>query len=245
MMFSAVDIGNTSIKNTIMDGNSIVETLVCDSIPSVLSENRIRGVGATAFCSTRRLSEEENGRVMEEGWWKFDVESNVPLKINYSSLSTLGPDRLASAIGAMTLFGDRNVMIADAGTALTIDLVSAEKEFEGGNISPGLQMRFKALSEFTSRLPRVEWSDGNERFGSDTRSAILCGVKWGMIYEIAGSFRYAKTVYDGLELVITGGDADRLYPLVADTLESETKIRKEPGLIAIGLKTTYDLNHDR
>jgi type III pantothenate kinase len=74
----------------------------------------------------------------------------------FHSKETLGFDRLAAAVGAHTTFPDSNVLIIDAGTAITIDMVTAKGEFLGGNISPGLEMRFKALNTFTKKCPSLK-----------------------------------------------------------------------------------------
>jgi type III pantothenate kinase len=98
-------------------------------------------------------------------------------------------------------------MIADMGTAITIDFVSADGKFKGGNISPGMQMRFRALHEFTARLPLVEADPSFPEFGYDTRTALIAGVQQGIIYEINSYIDEFSRAYPACEFILTGGDS--------------------------------------
>ena len=79
----------------------------------------------------------------------------MPIRNVYRTPQTLGRDRLAAAVGATVLFPGRNVLIVDFGTAVTIDLVTADATYRGGCISPGVQLRFGALHDHTAALPLV------------------------------------------------------------------------------------------
>jgi len=120
---------------------------------------------------------------------------------------TLGKDRLAAAVGANELFPNQNLLIIDAGTAITYDLVSEKNQFVGGNISPGLQMRFKALNYFTGKLPLVSYSDEFQTIGKNTTDAIRAGVQNGILYEIAQTIELFNKNYQNLQIVMTGGDS--------------------------------------
>src|SRR5690606_35225396 len=86
-------------------------------------------------------------------------ETEVPFVNRYLSPETLGKDRIALAAGAVDIFPDENVLAIDAGTCITYDFISAEKEYLGGSISPGLSMKFKALHNYTARLPLLKRSE--------------------------------------------------------------------------------------
>jgi type III pantothenate kinase len=137
---------------------------------------------------------------------ELDHQTKLPIKNLYETPETLGKDRLAAAVGANELFPDQNLLIIDAGTAITYDLVSEKNEFIGGNISPGLQMRFKALNHFTGKLPIVSHSDEIQHIGRNTTEAIRAGVQNGILYEIAQTIELFNKNYQNLQIVMTGGD---------------------------------------
>ncbi len=120
----------------------------------------------------------------------------------------MGYDRIAAVTGAHTIYPNNNVLVIDAGTALTYDLVTAEGEYLGGNISPGMNMRFKALNKFTNRLPLLSINDEEiDLLGTSTEKAIKSGVVNGVLMEIEGFISSVSQKFTDLKVVITGGDA--------------------------------------
>ncbi|MDE6338656.1 MAG: type III pantothenate kinase, partial [Muribaculaceae bacterium] len=119
--------------------------------------------------------------------------------------------RVAAAVGASLIA--ECALIVDAGTAVTLDVI-AGKAFKGGNISPGLRLRFRSLNCFTSRLPLVNPAGALPEFGYDTETALRSGVVNGIVDEIENTFHRGAAVYRGLRLLLTGGDADYLAPLL-------------------------------
>ena len=138
---------------------------------------------------------------------ELDHLTELPIENLYETPETLGKDRLAAAVGANELFPDQNILVIDAGTAITYDLVSEKNQFVGGNISPGLQMRFKALNHFTGKLPLVSYSDEFQSIGKNTTDAIRAGVQNGILYEIAQTIDVFNENYQNLQIVMTGGDS--------------------------------------
>ncbi len=120
----------------------------------------------------------------------FDAELPIPIANNYESKNTLGYDRLAAGIGAWSLYPNHNILIIDAGTAITFDVITINKGYIGGCISPGLAMRFKALNIFTKKLPLLEKHNQFKLIGTDTKSAIIGGVENGFIFEIDGYIQH-------------------------------------------------------
>jgi len=139
---------------------------------------------------------------------ELDHLTSFPLENLYETPETLGKDRLAAAVGANELFPDQNLLVIDAGTAITYDLVTETNQYLGGNISPGLQMRFKALNQFTGKLPLISASDDIQMFGKNTTDAIRAGVQNGMIYEISQTIDIFNRNYQNLQIIMTGGDCD-------------------------------------
>jgi len=138
---------------------------------------------------------------------ELDQHTPLPIENLYETPETLGKDRIAAAVGANELFPGQNVLIIDAGTAITYDVVSEKNEFLGGNISPGLQMRFKALNQFTGKLPLINYSDEFQLIGRNTEEAIRAGVQNGILYEIERTIETFNRNYENLQIVMTGGDS--------------------------------------
>jgi type III pantothenate kinase len=160
----------------------------------------------------------------------------VPLEIAYKTPETLGLDRVAAAVGAWTLQPGKPLLIIDMGTAITVDFVRADGVYLGGNISPGLQLRFKIVHQSTHRLPLVEADYPYELFGNDTVSAIRAGVMLGIQYEIEGYLRTYKKQYPELFAFLTGGD----LKYFAEPLKSGIFVSK--NLVLFGLNRILN-NH--
>ena len=137
----------------------------------------------------------------------FTSETPVPLVNLYRTAHTLGGDRLAAAAGGVFLFPGKNVLIIDAGTCIKYNFVNKKKEYLGGAISPGLQMRFKALHTFTSRLPLLTIDESfNTLIGTNSNESILSGVEIGTIAETEGLIEKYRALYPDVNVVLTGGD---------------------------------------
>ena len=84
---------------------------------------------------------------------KFDHSSELPIKIGYATPETLGLDRIAAVVGAVMQCPDKAVLIVDAGTCVTYDLLTADGTIAGGNIAPGIRLRLRAMHEHTGNSP--------------------------------------------------------------------------------------------
>ena len=168
----------------------------------------------------------------------FDHMTPVPIINRYDTPQTLGQDRLAAAVGAMSLCPNENLLIIDAGSAITYDFVSEQGEYMGGNIAPGLKMRFTMLQRMTKKLPLVE-VDENELiplFGKNTRDAIAAGVVRGVAYEVKGYMRTLKEKMPHVQTYLTGGHA----PYVLRNVRME--MHHEKNLVLIGLNQILVFN---
>ena len=163
-----------------------------------------------AILSSVKPVDEELIRFLSQNFQLFiELDHHTPLPIEnlYETPETLGKDRIAAAVGANELFPGQNILIIDAGTAITYDVVSEKNEFLGGNISPGLQMRFKALNQFTGKLPLINYSNEFQLIGRNTEEAIRAGVQNGILYEIERTIETFNRNYENLQIVMTGGDS--------------------------------------
>lgn len=168
----------------------------------------------------------------------FDHLTPLPIKNCYQTPETLGHDRIAAAIGAAHLCPGQNLLIVDAGSAITYDFVSAEQGYLGGNIAPGIKMRLTVLHQMTKKLPQVEVEQNalTPLFGKNTKEAIAAGVVRGVVFEVKGYMRALSE--QGIDFVAfaTGGHAPYILNGVKDGM------RHEPNLVLIGLNKILEYN---
>ncbi|TAJ14281.1 type III pantothenate kinase [Marinilabiliaceae bacterium JC017] len=132
----------------------------------------------------------------------------LPFTWTYKTPETIGKDRLAAVAGAIEYFPHKDTLIIDAGTAITYEFVTHKAQYQGGNISPGLKMRFSSLHHFTSQLPLLTPSPDHAFFGKSTKEAIIAGIQNGITYEIDGYISTLKLSHPDVCVLITGGDAE-------------------------------------
>ena len=174
----------------------------------------------------------------------FDHNTPVPIINRYDTPETLGQDRLAAAVGAKTLCPEENLLIIDAGSAITYDFVSDEGEYMGGNIAPGVKMRLTMLQRMTKTLPLVE-VDENELiplFGTNTRDAIAAGVVRGIAYEVKGYMRTLAEKVPHFRTFVTGGHASYILNNVRSSRSEKRELRHEKYLVLIGLNEILRFN---
>lgn len=173
-------------------------------------------VEGICLCCVGKDSGDVRAKVRECGLplVELDHATPLPIEVEYDR-ATLGVDRVAAAAGVA---GEGVAsLVVDAGTAVTLDVIGGMR-YLGGNISPGLKLRFRSLNEFTSRLPLVSPAGDLPLFGHDTDTAIRSGVVRGLIAEISDAWSMAVAeagnAYDNVNLILTGGDAPLLAPLL-------------------------------
>lgn len=206
-----VDVGNSSAKVAIFDGDTLIEQsrATHDTLPQALKRlTESTTIDAAIISSVIPLSE-----VMEEALAALPCPClhmsallKMPFSIAYQTPETLGADRLAAVAEAYAQQPGHNLLVIDAGTAITYDLVTSDGVYLGGNISPGINMRFKALNLLTGKLPLVEKEGERLAIGNTTETAIREGVLQGVDKEIEGYIREYAQKYPNLLVFLTGGD---------------------------------------
>lgn len=238
-----IDIGNTLTKLAWFDQGEIVESLRLEQPPPqhLIGIARKRPAEAAILSSVGTSS-----GVMARGWEKdlikmivLDHRTPLPIKLAYRTPETLGRDRIAACAGAWHLYPNIPVVVMDLGTAITIDFISADGEYPGGNISPGMNTRFRALRAFTAKLPLVEGDPSFPPYGTDTRSAIASGVQQGIAYELNGYVEDFMTRFPDCRFIITGGDA----PFFLTQLKGP--VLYIPELVLKGLNCILEYNLSR
>ena len=208
----AIDIGNSRSKAAIFSSGELIERFAEENLSvQLLKElkSRFPKLDKVILSAVSGVSPEVTDYLKSAFslYLALDPTTPVPIQNHYKTPETLGLDRLAAAIGAKELFPGKDLLVIDAGTALTFDLVERSGTFAGGNISPGLRSRFRSLYEFTQRLPLVEEQEHWPDIGQTTEEAIRAGVLNGMILEMDGNIDHFRKKLPGLQPVLTGGDA--------------------------------------
>jgi len=207
-----IDIGNSRTKIALFNQHDLmfnvpVDQLTTDHVKMLKDEYAQLN---KAILSSVKPDDDELKLFLAENFGQFielNEQTSLPIENLYETPETLGKDRLAAAIGANELFPDQNLLVIDAGTAITYDLVSEKNQFIGGNISPGLEMRFKARNQFTGKLPLVSYKDNWQMIGQNTTEAIRAGVQNGILSEISHTIDYFNRNYQNLQIIMTGGDS--------------------------------------
>ena len=208
-----IDIGNTLSKIAVLDKGEILEVFSCEYITlSYLSVILLKYKRVNrAILSSVRGDNIEIEQFLENNldyFLKLTHSVSVPIINCYSTPNTLGMDRIIGAVGAVEVFHNMEILIFDLGSAITIDRITSKGEYLGGNISPGMSMRFKALNFFTNKLPLCNKNEKISLIGKNTEEAIINGVINGIVNEIEGYICKFKQNNDKIVIIFTGGDAN-------------------------------------
>lgn len=161
------------------------------------------------------------------------VRSGMP--ILYDSPKDVGADRVANAVGAFDLYGGPCVVV-DLGTATTFDAISADGEYLGGAIAPGVAISLEALFQHAAALRRVELVEPRDVIGRSTAESIQSGVLYGFSAQVDGMCRRILAELGPATVVATGGLSELIAP------HAETVDHVEPWLTLHGLRVVYERN---
>ena len=236
-----IDAGNTFVKLALMEDGAVRSL---DIIPFADSDGLLHHAVSLSQADACILSSVSsvNQKIVEVlkqkavHFMELTEDTPIPVRNLYRTPETLGKDRLAAVVGAYSLFPGRDILVFDAGTALTIDFIDRDGNYRGGNISPGLNMRFRSLHKDTQKLSLQSQTDDYELIGNSTQSAIVSGVQNGIIFELNYYVSHFVEQFPELVTVLTGGDANFFVNKL------EKRIFAEPNLIFIGLEKIVRFN---
>ncbi|MBI9067813.1 MAG: type III pantothenate kinase [Salinivirgaceae bacterium] len=221
-----LDIGNTQFKICVfnkqkIEFHSFFKELSKDTISSLIKEYAIT---KAIYSDTRGLKQEKINELFSSNIPLIELchTTPIPIKLNYTTPETLGKDRIAGAVASYELFKGLPILVIDIGTAITIDFINEFGVFEGGIISPGPELRYKALHQFTGKLPLLECVEKTDIIGKSTKTAIESGVQNGILFEVNEYILTFYKQYNKLKIVLTGGyaylfDKKIKYPIFADS----------------------------
>jgi len=205
-----LDFGNTSKKIALFDTGDLVlyqqyQEITLDIIRAFFENNP--GIKSCILSSViHHTAFIDEFLVSSVPTWILDSHTPVPIHNGYRTPGTLGIDRLAAAVAGAYKFPGKPVLVITAGTAITYDFINPSGEYLGGAISPGMQLRFKALHTFTGKLPLVEYKESIQVIGNDTENSILSGVINGIVGEMETFAVRLNAEYPELNIILSGGD---------------------------------------
>ncbi len=235
-----IDIGNTRAKAAVFDNSRLEErraweTWSFETIFDWATNHRVENVILSVVGTP--LSDEDKAMIASRfRFVELTAATALPFRNLYATPHTLGKDRIAAVAGAYALFPGQNCLVIDAGTCITYDVLTAEGAYIGGNISPGIGLRFRALPAFTANLPLVVPGETEEMLGNSTESAIRRGVQLGAVWEMEGAISAIRQRWPGLNVLLTGGDADFFVKNL------KTRIFANPDLVLEGLNKILTYN---
>ena len=210
-MIYTLDIGNTRTKLAMFENNSLLKTEYLstknlqEELLFFLKKNKTKP--QIILASVVPLdSDLLNWLQMHTDFIQISHTTPLPVVNKYQTPHTLGIDRLVVAAGSTIVYPNTARLIIDAGTCITYDFVNTENEYLGGAISPGLQLRYKALNDYTAKLPYLQTEDINYFIGKNTNESIQSGVINGIVAEIDNIIDHYKKDYSDLTIILTGGD---------------------------------------
>jgi type III pantothenate kinase len=219
-----VDVGNTKIKFAVFKEVDLIEKMLSDSSKALetleLILQKYDGIKKTILSSTAKVPVDFFNLLSSKlQLIQFSHESQLNFVNNYTTPDTLGLDRIALVSAAASIFPQTNVLVIDAGTCITFDFIDKKGIYQGGAISPGLQMRFKAMHSFTENLPFITNNLNVDRYiGKSTEEAMKVGVVKSICYEIDGYIEDYRTDYEDLTVVLTGGDYNLLSASIKNSI---------------------------
>ena len=239
-----IDIGNSRTKIGIFQKDELISTDTSDELTITFIEKvfeEFPSIEKAIYANVKDVNSEviEHLKVLATTV-QLTNSSVLPFYNKYETPETLGKDRIAVVAGALALMPDENVLIIDAGTCITYDLLTSKKEYLGGGISPGISMRFEAMNTLTGKLPLVrhELDKRVDLIGNSTVKSLESGSCNGVLCEVDGIIDEYKKQFQGLKVIVTGGDFKYFDKYL------KNNIFAAPNLVLIGLKKILDIDED-
>ncbi|PWJ57113.1 type III pantothenate kinase [Dyadobacter jejuensis] len=234
-----IDAGNTQYKMGFFDNNRLIRHEIGLSISGLQGYIDQFQPHHVLFSSVNISFEDFKTSITGE-FELMNLSSSLPLPIgmDYDTPHTLGMDRVAAAVGAYDLYPGMDLLVIDMGTCITYDWVSRDGVYQGGIIAPGVQMRFKAMHQFTKRLPLLSPLSDPPVVGKSTAASMQSGVMNGILAEMEGIIGRYRNISASMCVVLCGGDAPYFESSLKDTIFAV------PQLVLFGLNRILTYNVD-
>jgi type III pantothenate kinase len=232
----AIDVGNTKTKIGFFEEDRLEFTKTFDFISDLNLFLASKDIQHSIISSVNKANEDLIDELTNlQNPIFLDKETPLPFENKYKS-QTIGLDRLAAVAGGQAIYKNKNVLVIDLGTCITYEVLEKGRNYHGGAISPGMQMRFNAMHNFTARLPLITAEAVEDWISNTTEGSMLSGVVHGIKAEVDAYIHEVKSKYSPLTIIITGGDAK--------FFESKIKapIFAIPELVLVGLNAILRYN---
>lgn len=232
------DFGNTRQKCAVFNDKNLIETIVLseDNVEQVKNivdkfspcQSILSSVINHDILINQFLDEHTNFHLLNH-------TSRLPITTPVGKPETIGADRLAICAAATLIYPKQHCLAIGLGTCITYNFINKFHAFLGGGISPGMNMRFKAMNDYTALLPIVPAQHHFPLIGYDTKTNLQSGVLLGMAKEIEGLIALYEEKYEDLKVILTGGDASFFKHHINKTILFEENLLFK-GLLAIGIE---------
>ena len=207
-----IDQGNTRVKCAVFNSNDVIvfksvklkryAHSILNELPSTLKIENV--ILSNTSLPDKFLMDQLR---TYQHFLHLDHSTKIPIVNKYGTPETLGKDRIAAAVGAWMKYPNENILFIDMGTCITMNFVNNKGWFLGGNISPGIKMRFKAMHKFTANLPLAENVLNDEFIADTTVKALQNGAIKGTFREIDSFITETRNKFGEIKVILTGGDA--------------------------------------
>jgi len=219
-----LDFGNTKIKAAVFEQDKLVEKNILDYLDWKKEIQKILQnylyIKNLVVSSVSKVEKNDFDFINQSKTSLFFIDKTIKFPFNnlYSTPHTLGIDRLILVTGASIQFPYKNKLIIDAGTCITYDFLDNQNNYFGGAISPGLNMRYQALNNYTAKLPLLNLEMPESIIGNSTNQSIHSGVVNGVLFEIDGVINSYSEKYENFIIILTGGDTEFLSKRLKNTI---------------------------
>ena len=233
-----LDLGNTIIKVGVFFNGILekVERIPYDQIEKaryILNANEFTPVFISSVVSdelTKKVCTIFSNAIL------FRRDLKLPISIEYDSVQTLGLDRICNVVGTFMISKGEKTVSIDIGTCIKFDYIDEKGKYWGGSISPGIDLRYKSMNDYTGNLPLVKDKDKSKLVGNSTINSMKSGVMNGIQAELNQFMKMYNQDYQDLMFFVTGGDAVYFdFPLKNNTFVDENLTLK-------GLYEIYKFN---
>ena len=234
------DFGNTRLKAAVFENETLAEEIVLPDDQTGTIEKLLSTYKPQKTILSSVIEHNTEIEKLLDAQTAFHKVSHLT-KANFTTPvgkpETIGTDRLALAAAAVHFYPGKNNLVIALGSCITYNFINQYHQFIGGSISPGMEMRFKAMQVFTAKLPSVQKDWNFPLIGYDTKTNMQSGVIAGITYEIAGFIDLYANKYGNFNVVLTGGDTGYFAG------QLKNKIFADPNFLFKGLYALSETNN--
>ncbi|NVK65854.1 MAG: type III pantothenate kinase [Flavobacteriales bacterium] len=232
-----IDAGNSNVKVAHFDSNELTDLKRFPSDDLTLLKNYLSTLSGN-FALSSVLSGDKTNEILAVNKDILLLKTDTPtdMKVSYGTTNTLGMDRLCNAIYAYKHSKTEYAVVIDVGTCIKFDIVHTTEGYMGGSIAPGIDLRYKALNDYTGNLPLLSNKSTTNLVGTSTHLSIQSGVMNGISAEINGMMDRYRERFSDLTFFMTGGDAQHF------DIRTKNDIFADENLTLLGLHEIYQQN---